>query len=243
VPLQCLCKANRGQVANTAGSPAALAEMDQSTQEGPCREADRSTGESITSGGDHSFDLARTYIEISDLGRHDGKPRLPGYKLLDSLAIKRPVRLCTWSPYSRALPAIQNPELYPGRVRRAGHNSIQRVDLAHKMSLAQSANGRIAGHDPDRLDPLGEKCSPGAKARCSASRLDAGMSATYHNDIEIAHGVAYLPPGKCVKSGVSRETFTDRCSFPDAETSKDLVENLLDLNLSDQPVKRQARQP
>jgi hypothetical protein len=217
--------------------------MDQSTQEGACREANRSTSESITSGGDHSFDLARTYIEISDLGRHDGKPRLPGYKLLDSLAIKRPVRLCAWPPHSRALPAIENPELYSGCVSREGHDSIQRIDLAHKMSLAQSANGRIAGHDPDRLDPLGEKCCPGAKARCSAGRLDAGMSATYHNDIEIAHGVAYPPPGKCVKSGVSRETFIRRHSFPDTETSEDLVENLLDLNPSDQPVKRQARQP
>ena len=53
----------------------------------------------------------------------------------------------------RALGEIEHAELDAGAVDGAAHHAVQRIDLAHQMALAQAADGRIARHLADRLEP------------------------------------------------------------------------------------------
>src|SRR2546430_10936846 len=48
--------------------------------------------------------------------------------------------------HRRALAGIERAELDAGAVSRPGHGAAQRVDLAHQVSLADAADGRIATH-------------------------------------------------------------------------------------------------
>jgi hypothetical protein len=77
------------------------------------------------------------------------------------------------------------------------------------MSLAQAANGWIAGHDPDRsrlMRDEGCRCAHASGCRC---RFTAGVASPDHNDIKLEHDRCSNPDRKKLKikdTGVSRET-------------------------------------
>jgi hypothetical protein len=47
--------------------------------------------------------------------------------------------------------------MYAGSIRSPCHPSAQRIDFLHQVTLANSANRRIAAHLPERLDILRQK--------------------------------------------------------------------------------------
>ncbi|MPN32639.1 hypothetical protein SDC9_180119 [bioreactor metagenome] len=56
------------------------------------------------------------------------------------------VHLRTQGMNGGALTRIEHTHLNQRVVRRQSHLAAQRVNLAHKMTLARAADGRIAGH-------------------------------------------------------------------------------------------------
>ena len=71
------------------------------------------------------------------------------------------------------------------RIRRAAHQPIQRIDLAHQVALADAADRRVAGHLADRLDAMGQQQRPRSDARGRRGCLAPGMSAADHHHIEM----------------------------------------------------------
>src|SRR5699024_3952002 len=82
-----------------------------------------------------------------------------GYRLLKQMQIRlifnhlphgglveRAIGLDPCGTYRRALAYIQRPKLDTTTIRRARHDTAQRIDLARQVVLAYSADGRIAGH-------------------------------------------------------------------------------------------------
>ena len=71
----------------------------------------------------------------------------------------------------------------PARVRDASHQTVEGVDLAHEMTLADPADRRIARHLADGLDPVGQQQGACADARGRGRGLAAGVSAADDDDI------------------------------------------------------------
>jgi len=47
--------------------------------------------------------------------------------------------------------------LDPGPVDRAAHDTVERIDLAHEMPLAEPADRRVARHLTDRRALMGQQ--------------------------------------------------------------------------------------
>ena len=84
---------------------------------------------------------ASASITVRFGGRPDG--------LLHGGRIAGAIGLGTRPAHRRALAAIEHPELDAAAIGHAAHQAIERIDLAHQMTLAETADRRIAGHRPD----------------------------------------------------------------------------------------------
>ena len=65
------------------------------------------------------------------------------------------------------------------------HGPAKRIDLAHEVTLADSANGRIAAHLANGFDAVGQQQGARTAACRRKRRFGAGMSATDDDDLEI----------------------------------------------------------
>jgi hypothetical protein len=92
-----------------------------------------------------------------------------------------------------AFAAIQHPELNPGGINCLTHQSTQRINLSHNLTLGNASDGRIAGHLPHRVEIGGQQSGagtyPGSSGRCFGTR----MSGSDHDDVVLiavtAHGL------------------------------------------------------
>jgi len=102
-------------------------------------------------------------------------------------AIKRAIRLGAGPAHSGAFAAVEHAELDAGRVRRPAHQTVQGIDFAHQMALADPTDGGIAGHFPQRVAAMGEKQGAGAGTRRRRRSFRPGMAAADHDDIKTRH--------------------------------------------------------
>ena len=82
------------------------------------------------------------------------------------------------------LGAVQQAELDAGGIRHPAHQAIQRIDLAHQVTLAEPADGRVARHLADGREAMRDKRRARAHARRRSRRLAAGMAAADHDNVE-----------------------------------------------------------
>ena len=80
-----------------------------------------------------------------------------GDERLHGAAIELAVGLGARALDGGTLAAIEDAELDAGRVSGASHQPVERVDLAHEMSLAEPADRRIAGHFADGRESVGDE--------------------------------------------------------------------------------------
>ena len=75
-------------------------------------------------------------------------------------------------------------------------HAVKGIDLAHEMALAQPANRRIAAHRANRRGIEGDKRDARAHPRGGCRRLDTGMPAADHNNVEWVHGAKPIPSAR-----------------------------------------------
>ena len=145
-PLEGSREPHRRSLPDPAGGPVLLAEMDKSPQEGPGRD-DYGTGRELpaltqtnpsdpTVRNNQLIRLAFDHAEIGgllDRGLHGG-------------GVELAVRLGPWSTDCRTLAAVQHPKLDSAGISHPAHKTVQGIDLADQMALAEAADGGIAGH-------------------------------------------------------------------------------------------------
>ena len=110
-------------------------------------------------------------------------------EFLHRAPIEFPVGLSAWSLDGGALAAVEHAKLNASRVGSARHHSVERVDLTHQVTLAQAADGRVAGHLADRRGTEGHQRCRGAATRRRGRGFASGMSAADDNDVK-SHGRA-----------------------------------------------------
>ena len=84
-------------------------------------------------------------------------------------------------PNGRTFAAIQNLRLKGGGVRIASHLAAERVQLMDKMALGESADGGIARHPADRVDPRSDEQGGGSHPGGDERRLGSGVSPADHD--------------------------------------------------------------
>jgi hypothetical protein len=183
--------------------------MDQAAQERAGGERHRASAEFPAVGEPDPRDAAILQQKIIGLALYHRQIGRFADGRLHRCRVKLPVRLGARPAHGRALAAVQDTELDAGLVGHPAHQSIQGVDLADQVPLAQAANGGIAGHRAHRCESMGQQGGFRPHAGRRGRSLAAGVATADDDDVEPIHGMRLLRfNGARVKipRDVSRET-------------------------------------
>ncbi len=108
------------------------------------RPSARRTPVTAPSRDDQVVDLTLDHREI--FGRADRPLHRGGIELAIGLGAR--------SAHRRSLAAIEHAELDSSLVGDASHQAVERIDLAHQMTLAEPPDRRVARHRPDGRKPV-----------------------------------------------------------------------------------------
>ncbi len=72
----------------------------------------------------------------------------------------------------------------PAASASPAHQTVQRIDLAHQMALAETADRGIAGHRADGRKAMGHQHRARPHARRRTGGLAACVAATNDDDVE-----------------------------------------------------------
>ena len=145
------------------------------------------------------------------------------YERLHRAPIETPIGLSARALYGGTLAAIEDAELNPRPIRRPRHQTIEGVNLANEVALAEPANCRVARHFADRGETLCDQRRRGAATGRGGSRLRPGMPTADDDDVKLS------------ESPVSRETHLTK-SLSDTQPRKNLSEHVFDADSPGDPV-------
>ena len=114
----------------------------------------------------------------------DGNGALGSHQPLCRGGVRLAVGLASGRPDRRSLGAVQQPELDAGGIRQLAHHPAEGVDLVHQVALRGAADGGIAGHAADGRRLAGDQPNAAAHTRGRHRRLDAGVAAADHDQVE-----------------------------------------------------------
>ncbi len=114
----------------------------------------------------------------------DGQVRLIFELFADRHAIQLAVGLRARGAYRRTLAPVQNTKLDTSLVRGQRHLAAERIDFPDQVTLADAADGRVAGHLPERIDAVRQQQGVGAHARSRKRGFGTRMPAADHDHIE-----------------------------------------------------------
>jgi hypothetical protein len=128
---------------------------------------------------------SRFHDQIRNFRLLDLEIRLRLQHLAHLQAIGLLVTLRTRRPYRRAARGIQQAELDADGVGNLAHDSAQRVDFAHQVSLRDAADRRVARHLRDQINV--ERVESGLQSHACGGhcRLASGVAGAHHNNVEL----------------------------------------------------------
>ncbi len=118
--------------------------------------------------------LAFDHVEV--YGRADGG--------LHGGCIELPVRLGTGAAHRGPLAPIEHPKLNSAGIGDEAHQAVQRVDFPDQMPLAESPDGRIAGHRADRRKAVGHQDGLCAHTCGGTGSLATRVASTDDDDVK-----------------------------------------------------------
>src|SRR6266550_932889 len=181
--------------------------------------ADMDSTEQERAGGDYHASRTKTpslqgfhakHTPVVGVENESGNGALHGLQISvfleegpDRASVKPAVTLRARSPDSGPLAAVEHAELNHGEVGCASHDPSERIDLADYGSLRDAADGGIARHLADSLERARNQPHSSSDTSGSDSRFSAGMSGTYHHDVEF--GFKVLRQGHTLKISSARK--------------------------------------
>ncbi len=119
-------------------------------------------------------------------------------KCLDSLSIKPPIRLSTRATNSWSFAPVQDAKLNASPIDSLCHQAIKGINLSDQMASPKPTNCRVTGHDPNRIDLMGQQQHLCAKPRGGGGGFNPGMAAADNDDINTLHLFVLSGIGYCV---------------------------------------------
>ena len=162
-------------------------------QERSCRQDDASRREACARRGDDTGDPPVRDDQIVGRLLEQRQPGLVLEPASDRRLIQHPVRLDPRGSHGGTLAAVEDAELDARLVGGKRHRTTERIDLLDEVTLADSADRRVAAHRAQRLDVVRQQQGSRAHAGRGQCRFGAGVAATDHDDVEMvgeSHGSA-----------------------------------------------------
>ena len=164
-------------------------------------------------------------------------------RLLHGLAIELAIGLGAGPRTAGPFDRFSSRNWMPRLIGDAAHEAVERIDLAHQMPLAESADGRIAGHLADRREAMRDQRGRApSRAAAAAASHPAWPPPTTMTSKSWFMRRSILNPRTDVKTPNS--TLYHRFHvkqvkrlFTDAEIAKDRIENLFDIDAPGQAAK------
>ena len=160
-----------------------LTAMDDPAQERARRQHHRAGPNRPAIAGDDPRHRAVLHDQVLDRRLDHLQVRRRPDRRLHGGAIELAVGLGARALHGRPLGAVEQAELDAGGIGHPPHQPIQRIDLAHQMPLAESADGRIAGHLADGGKPVRDQRRARAHPGGDGRRLAARMAAADDDDV------------------------------------------------------------
>ena len=124
--------------------------MDEASKKRAGGQHDSGAGNRSPIRQNHPGDLCGCNVNVPDFTLDDMKVRGAGDGFLDGPRIEFAVGLGARSAHCRPLASVEQAELNTGCIGGTTHQSVEGIDLANEMTLAETADGRVAGHRADR---------------------------------------------------------------------------------------------
>ena len=177
-------ESNGSTLAPTTAGLHLITEKDSSIEKSPRRNYERATREQahvgFEPGNTATFDPKRQSF------RHNHCYAALTNKFSHRGTVKPSIGLESRALNGRPFAAVEHPAMDSCPIGSAGHQSIEDVELADKVTLPDAADGRVAGHLPDVLRPKGDQPDAAPATRCSSRGFATGMAAPNYKDVE--HG-------------------------------------------------------
>src|SRR5262249_23499328 len=163
-------------IATTATREIHLADVDEPTHEGSCRDDDAIThvGNSLLCG--HTADTIPLDDEPLNRPLHEKEMGDLFEALLHGGSIGVLISLRTRGAHSRTPRTVQHAELDARLVGDFAHDATQRIDLAHEVSLRGPTDSWIAAHLCDRVEVHREEQRIDTHPCRCMRRFTAGMA-------------------------------------------------------------------
>ncbi len=182
---------DRRGIAGTAAAGALEADVDPPAEEGPGGQHDGTSVEVEAHGRACTDDAVAVQQQVVHGLLEDLQARLRLQDAADGAAVQHAVGLGTGCANRRPLARVEHAELDPGAVRGRGHGTAEGIDLAHEVTLADTADGRVAGHLPERVDTVRQQQRTAAHACGRQARFGTGVATADHDHVKtvrVAHG-------------------------------------------------------
>ena len=115
-------------------------------------------------------------------------------RFLHCACVELAVGLGARTSHRRTLAAIQYAKLDSAPVGDPAHQSIEGVDLADEVTLAEAADRRIARHRSDGVEAMRDEGGSRAQARRCRCGLAAGVTSADDDDVKAIHHFAPAGP-------------------------------------------------
>ncbi len=190
-----LAEAHRGEIAGAARGIILQTDMNEALQERAGSQDDRRRLEDFA---DLRLDAAHRAV-LDDQALDARLPHLQVRRALEhalaARAIGGLVGLRATGANRGTLARVQEAKLDSGLVHRQAHLAAERVDLAHQMALADTANRRVAGHLADMVEIEREHQRARAHPRRGQRSFDTGVAGADYDNV-VVHREQRLWPAR-----------------------------------------------
>ena len=202
-PFQGERQADRRRLADPSRRSALLADVDEAAQKGAGGQDHCGRREAAAIAEPDAGRGASVDEEIVGLTLDHRQIRTSADRPLHRCRVEPPIGLRPRTANRRTLAPVEDAKLDAALVGDPAHQSIEGIDLADEMALAQAADGGITGHGADGVESVRDECGPCAHARGRSGSLAAGVPAAYHDDIVMSVHRQMIPNDGLLVAAVS----------------------------------------
>ena len=183
---------HRWRIACPARRVVVQADVDFAVQKRPRRQHHGFAAKAHADLGDGTYDSVALHHQIIHRLLEQPEIGLIFQLVANRRFVQHTVGLRPGCPHSRAFGAVEDAELDARFVGRQSHRATHGVDFFDQVAFADTANGRVAAHLPQRLDVVRQEQGFAAHAGAGQCGLGASVAATDDDDVKflgVIHGV------------------------------------------------------
>lgn len=161
------------------------ADMDEAPEKGTGGQDNAAAREMMSLDGPHRANAVAAHVQPDRLALKEAQVGLACASGAHEILIDLLVALRARRPDRRPFALIQHSELNAREIRGHSHRASERIDLAHQVTLADSADRGVAAHLSDGRSIHGEQKRAALHPRGGKGGFDAGVPCADHDHIKI----------------------------------------------------------